>query len=306
MRNTSLGFNINNYRNKSQSPFISDNYSKLIKPKVADSGTDPKGSMTEFMNHDLIKPLIRPQIEAYKRDDSKFYQTNKEKWALGTTKRCIYKEYEANERKINENQGKYYERQSSEMKNKYKNSFLTSDNIAIRSNPYERNSLKPNNIQKYIKQERKFEDNSKANINNSYIINNQNSTINNKSGAEYNIINLNNDYISKKPFFNILDKKRANIRKGISEFSDLTRDFAPNFNWLYKAEYETNPNIFKKYNGVFTYLYDKSQRNGNMASPFGNRDNSKSRILDVKERFTMKNIQRKANYLMKLEMRKKI
>jgi hypothetical protein len=95
-------------------------------------------------------------------------------------------------------------------------------------------------------------------------------TSNNISSVDYNIITFRkgfnkNDTINSS---NIFDQKINNKKKSVCEFSDLTRDFAINLDKNYQNAYKENPKRFYAYNGVFTYLYDASHRNGNISMPF--------------------------------------
>jgi hypothetical protein len=93
-------------------------------------------------------------------------------------------------------------------------------------------------------------------------------TINNLSSANYNIINHESDYISKKKDVGLTNKRILNRQKSMSEFIDLV---SPNYHRLDKSLEERlnkNPNIFKKQTGVFSNMYDISIRNGSISIPF--------------------------------------
>ena len=59
-----------------------------------------------------------------------------------------------------------------------------------------------------------------------------------------------------------------NKKKSVCEYSDLTRNFAIHLEKNYQKAIKDNPKRFLTYNGVFTYLYDASHRNGNISMPF--------------------------------------
>ncbi len=188
--------------------------------------------------------------------------------------------------------------------NDYRKTFIKNDNIAIRQEPNNSNI----NIDKLPKRlpvinpsyETQYRDKDSFSNDGFY------KTLNNRSGAFYNIIDLDPNYISKKPVVKLFDTKAANMKKGICEFADLTRLYAPNYNIDYKNEFSQNKNIFKLNTGIFSHLYDRSHRNGNMVAPFGTRDNKKASSVPLRSRFTMKNAQRKLNFNLKKEMIKKI
>lgn len=93
-------------------------------------------------------------------------------------------------------------------------------------------------------------------------------SINNLSGAKYNIINFDEDYVAKKKSLGLLDYKTCNKKKSVSEFEDLTGPNSLRFNPYFKDCLSKNENIFKKVTGAFTNMYDSSSRNGNISVPF--------------------------------------
>lgn len=299
MNNTSIGFNINNYRSKlyqhnhiSNQPYDS----KLMKTKVADTGTDPKGSLMEFINQDIIRPLERPKLSLYERNDSKQI----DKWAIGTSKRCNNELFEPKKQQFTDT---FYHKKIGN-DDLYRKTFIKTDNIAIRQEPKSNST----NIDKKPKRlpviNPSYESQNRENQ--GYTNDVMYKTLNNRSGAFYNIIDLDSNYVSKKPVVKLFDTKAANMKKGICEFADLTRLYAPNYNNDYKNEFALNKNIFKLNTGIFSHLYDRSHRNGNMVAPFGTRDNKKASSVPIRNRFTMKNAQRRLNYNLKKEMIKKI
>lgn len=271
--------------------------------RIAESGNDPKGALVEFIRKDVIKPMIRPKIEEY----NNFNNTFTDKWALCTTKNCSnqeqvpkmqqYKEYN-----FPSKDGVHVE--------KYKNFHLKSDNISIygdQSITEKEHMNKTFNPKSYYAQKQRFGVHTETyHTQKDYSSNDYYKTINNRSGAPYNIITLDGDYVSKKAIPKLLDVKTANMKKGICEFSDLTRDLAPNFNPIYKDTLNQNNNIFRVQTGIFTHLYDRSHRNGNIVAPFGSRDNRSLSKTALQLRYTMKNVKRRQEYQMKQEMKNKI
>ena len=57
------------------------------------------------------------------------------------------------------------------------------------------------------------------------------------------------------------------MKKGIGEYGDLMRPTALNPNHDHLNAFKEDPNIFKRKNGVFTYLYDSAHRFGE-SKPF--------------------------------------
>lgn len=271
--------------------------------RIAESGTDPKGALVEFIGKDVIKPLNRPKIEEYKN----FNNTFTDKWALCTTKNCSnpvqvpkiqqYKEYN-------------FPSNDPEKVEKYKSFHLKSDNISIYGdrnssvNEHMNKTFNPNSL--YAQKQRFGVHTETYNSQKDYSSNDYYKTINNRSGAPYNIITLDSDYVSKKTIPKLLDVKTANMKKGICEFSDLTRDYAPNYNPIYKESLENNKGLFRVQTGIFTHLYDRSHRNGNIVAPFGSRDNRSLSKTALQLRYTMKNVKRRQDYFIKQEMKNKI
>lgn len=96
-------------------------------------------------------------------------------------------------------------------------------------------------------------------------------TMNNMSSVEYNILSpTERNNLSGLVSIKCMDKKIATKKKGVGEFSDLTRKFHPNYYPQYKEALNENKQIFRKYNGIFTYLYDSAYRNGEIVVPFRN------------------------------------
>jgi len=91
-------------------------------------------------------------------------------------------------------------------------------------------------------------------------------TVNNTSSVGYDIINGDENKLSGFKKIKIFEKKITNKKKGVTEFADLTRYYTPNFIENFKKY--TDNKIFYKYNGIFSYMYNVSHRNGNLAVPF--------------------------------------
>ena len=87
--------------------------------------------------------------------------------------------------------------------------------------------------------------------------------MNNKSSVEYNILMpTERNTIAGAMIMKVMDKKIATKKKGVGEFSDLTRPFNPNYSQQYQTAIFEDNHIFKKYNGIFSYLYDSAHKNG--------------------------------------------
>ena len=95
---------------------------------------------------------------------------------------------------------------------------------------------------------------------------NPNFSVNNNSSVVYNIINGSENKYTGLKKIKIFDKKVANKKKGVTEFSDLARSFFPNYNPQY-PQFEKDK-IFNRYNGLFSQMYNSAWRNGNLVIPF--------------------------------------
>lgn len=54
----------------------------------------------------------------------------------------------------------------------------------------------------------------------------------------------------------------TNVKKGIGEYRDLQRVTSINPNPDFLKAFEENNDLFKRKNGIFTYLYDSAARFG--------------------------------------------
>lgn len=93
------------------------------------------------------------------------------------------------------------------------------------------------------------------------------------------------------------------MKKGISEYFELTRLFAPNFDPLYNQEYKKNQDIFKKNTGIFSHVYDRAHHNGFIVVPF-KKGTEKISPGNLYTRFTMKSLKRKQDFIHRKELEK--
>jgi hypothetical protein len=105
-------------------------------------------------------------------------------------------------------------------------------------------------------------------------------TMNNRSSVTYNILNNDHNQTSGVMVLKIFDKNITNKKKGVAEICDLTRAFNPNFNKKYQGTLDDKPNVFHRYNGIFSHMYDAAHRNGNIVIPF--RNNNENKPKEVK------------------------
>lgn len=228
-------------------------------------------------------PLMSKISNEFLREKKINYNSErKNKWALNMDKSCPdennlpfvqpYKEY-----------NNFFDRsrQSQEQVNKYKNSFLDNDNISIRhfiKSDKKAFALKKistdnddlHNLKRTFLAKSLFGPHHET-INYSWIPQ-KGTTINNRSSVNYNIIspkeNKDDEFWSKKIELSLMNKKINNRQKNIAEFSDLTAPFGLRINREFENQYNYNPDIFKNYMGIFSHMYQMSQRNGNLSVPF--------------------------------------
>jgi len=101
----------------------------------------------------------------------------------------------------------------------------------------------------------------------------------------------------------VSDKKITNKKKGITEIVDISKPFFHNFNKNFENIFEDKKEIFRKYNGSFSYLYDSSHRNGNLVVPFRSDKNAHmKRMIDNQGSYANKSFSRKNEYSNKLRL----
>jgi len=126
----------------------------------------------------------------------------------------------------------------------------------------------------------------------SWLPTNPNFSVNNNSSVIYNIINGEANNLSGIKKIKIFDKKVTNIKKGIAEFSDLSRSFFPNYNPDYPKF--TKDGTFFRYKGLFSQMYDSAWRNGNLVIPFRDK---KTEIVKEPDLSYDRSVSPKYNYL---------
>lgn len=255
----------------------SRSYRRFAPNKLADQGFDPMACKLEFLKKDIIKPLQRPNIyekfniKSPKYIHTEMYKTRMQentKWALETVKRSPTFE---NLPKVQPFKTYYF---PPEYNNKnvaqYRSFSLKTDHVGIKVP----NIKKVNDKESFLKMKEKFSISTESSKENMWAPNIKSNTSNGLSSKDYNIINFlpNNNFMGK---MSILNKTLHNHKKGISEYYDLTKTFAVGFNKNYNECYKENNTRFRKFNGIFTDMYDSSHKNGNIIMPFGRKGENK-------------------------------
>ena len=237
-------------------------FNRFGKPKVADTGIDPSSVFINFNNKDPTKPYNVKDSSIYNEYYHKYIPTEPLRWSIGNT--CICNDEKLLPKK-EQFKDYYFSNHKKDDIEKYKNNYLSTDNISIRM-PNISKSLDSKNFP-YLKMKSEFGTN--QNSESYWVPQVQNrATMSNRSSVEYDIINNEKNPITGVVNVGILDKAVNNKKKGVAEFSDYLKPFNYNPNKRYLKCYDRNNNRFHFYKGVFSELYDSTARNGNIYIPF--------------------------------------
>ena len=246
-------------------------YKRFISFRKSLTGLDPYYKYINFTNKDIINPMQRPTL--YEKFDIKsptyqhnnLYNTkrnNEKKWAIGTVARAPDED-----RLPKRQQFKIYyfpPKYNNKDPENYKKFFLKTDCIGIRVPQIS----KINSDKSFIKMKIGYSASNETKIENQWVPSAGENSNNNISSKNYNIINFRPLSNERKTNNRILNKSLNYRKKGIGEYYDLTNVYNKNFNKEYSKKFEENPKRFYKFNGVFTNMYDSSNRNGKITLPF--------------------------------------
>ena len=247
-------------------------FNRFMKPKISNTGVDPRQTFIDFINKDIPKPYKNNLSPLYKENKKNNLQIETTKWSLGTTCNCSRKEFLP---KIDP--FKQYHFITDNNNNKLRTTYLSTDHISIKTPDMLKTigAIKDNNGKSILKlKELNFNSES-----NSYWVPFFHKDDNNfnRSSVDYNIINYSDNKSSGKRESTILEKSVNNKKKGVTEFFQLHRIFEPNFSPKYSQMFKENNKRFMKYKGTFTQLYDSYNKNGNVYQPFS-KSNSNEKI----------------------------
>lgn len=230
------------------------------------------------MNQDITKPYTANRTVLYNLTERNDPSIRNLKWSLNPQLNCSKEKHLP---KIQQFKEYNFIKRDKEKIEQYKNNYLETDNIAIRVPDFVKDKHKLNErtksedftMQKIFKTpflDMKNEFNVNTLSDSSWAPKNYEKSANNKSSVDYNIISFQKGFgnIDKINSSNIFDRKLMNKKKSVCEYSDLTRNFAIHLDKNYQKAIKDNPKRFLAYNGVFTYLYNASHRNGNISMPF--------------------------------------
>ena len=254
-------------------------FNRFIKPKMSNTGVDPSQTFLDFINKDIPKPY-QSKLFPFSTKNKNSIKIENTKWSIGTTCNCIRKEFLP---KFQQFKNYYFISNTNDNnKNNLRNTYLSTDHISIKTpDSLDILEAKKEN-KKSILNLKKLNINSESN---SFWVPFTHSDKNNfnRSSVDYNIINYKNNTISGKRETSILEKSTNNKKKGVTEFSQLQRNFEPNYRPKFRQMLKDNNNIFMKYKGTFTQLYDSYNKNGNVFQPFS-KSNSNEKINNINKK----------------------
>jgi len=246
-------------------------YRRFPETKKALSGMDPSGKIQEFINKDIIKPLTRPSL--YDNFDIKnpnynhidLYKTrpnNNDKWAINTI--CRAPNFESLP-KVQPFRTYYFPpKYNNKDIEKYRSYSLKTDHIGIKVPRIKK--IEPKDS--FLKLKNDYSVSTETKKENKWTPYPSINSLKTLSSKNYDIIN----FMPIFPFDSncqIMNKTLNYRKKGVGEFSDLSRTFRVNINKDFVQKFEENPKRFLKYTGIFSNMYDASHKNGNIITPFG-------------------------------------
>ena len=240
-------------------------YERFIPTKIALTGVDPSGNINEFISNDIIHPMKRPNlyIKTFSVDNSKKNIGMDNRWALKTTAKC-------NDRKslpkLQPFVSYYFPpKYNNKDIDNYRKFSLKTVHIGIQVPRCEKVSQEKS----FIKLKTDYYFNTETKKENEWVPLTCKNSTNNISSKDYNIINFKPLPKANPNPHILLNRTLYFKKKGIGEFADLTKTFRVNFNKEFADQLKENPYRFRKYQGIFSDMYDSSHKNGDIITPFG-------------------------------------
>ena len=240
-------------------------YERFVPTKIALTGIDPSGNINEFISNDIIHSMRKPNLytKTFKVDNSNKNIDMNNRWALRTIAKC-------NDRKSLPKMQpfvSYYfpPKYNNKDIDNYRKFSLKTDHIGIQVPRCE----KVSHEKSFIKLKTDYYFNTETKKENEWVPFTCKNSTNNISSKDYNIINFKPILKSNPNSHIILNKTLYFKKKGIGEFADLTKAFRVNFNKEFADQLKENPYRFRKYQGIFSDMYDSSHKNGDIITPFG-------------------------------------
>ena len=252
-------------------------YRRFPETKKALSGMDPSGKIQEFINKDIIRPLSRPslydhfniKLPNYKHNE--LYNTkpnDNSKWAINTA--CRAPNFETLP-KVQPYRTYYFPpKYNNKDVEKYRAYSLKTDYIGIKVPRIKKIDPKDS----FLKLKSDYSVSSETLKDNKWFPYPSKNSLKTISSKNYDIINFLPN-LQDNSNLQIMNRTLNFRKKGVGEFSDLSRTFRVNINKDFKQKFEENPKRFHKYTGIFSNMYDASHKNGNIIPPFGHKIKSK-------------------------------
>ena len=244
-------------------------FQRFMKIKISNSGINEEAAFLRFSQRDYSKPYkkkLNPILLQYKN----YSPPNNCKWSIGTTYICNNEKLIPKKDPFKEY---HFTKKINDTKNS-QNSFLP--------------TMKNNNRNSFLEMKEEYNNTTESgSFWSPYksVLN----TVANRSSVNYNIINHSKNEISGAKNAKLFDKVIHNKNKGIEEFIDKQRLYAPNINVKYNQLFNDNQLRFRIYKGLFTDRYDSANKSGSNYNIFqGNKI-----TIENNEEKNKKNVERK-------------
>ena len=249
-------------------------YRRFPETKIALTGMDPSGKIKEFINKDIIKPLMKPCLYENFNIKSPNYKhnnlintrpNNNSKWAINTA--CRAPNFDTLP-KVQPFKTYYFPpKYNNKDPEKYRAFSLKSDYIGIKVPTIKKINPKDS----FLKLKADYSVSSESMKENGWAPYPSKNSMKTFSSKNYDIINF-MPIIPYSSNCQIMNKTLYYRKRGVGEFDDLSKTFRVNINKDFIRKFEENPNRFRKFTGIFSNMYDASHKNGNIITPFGQKN----------------------------------
>ena len=229
------------------------NFHRFGKEIMTNSGINPDAVYVRFYEREITQPYKKSNFII---EEKKYIPDYPLKWSLGYSCKC-------NKPYLIPKQQQFTVYKFSNKLSK-ENNVHSTDNIFNSNYNIENDKNYKNEKFPFLDMKKKFYglSNSKEWIPRIY----DNFSNTNKSNVDYNIItNIPKENYEKVHLPEMIKNKK---RKGIADYSEQLMPFYPKFREDYSKLLDENNNIFRRYNGIFSSMYDSSAKNGNIYKPF--------------------------------------
>ena len=230
------------------------NFHRFGKELITNSGINPDAIYVRFYEREITQPYKKPKCII---EENKNIPDNSLKWSLGYACKC--------------NKPYFIPKQQQFTIYNFSNKLSKENNVHSTDNIFNNNNINIENNNNFKNEKFPFL-NMKKKI---YQLSNSKNWIpriydnfsnSNKSNVEYNIItNIPKENYEKEHLPEMIKNKK---RKGIAEYNENLMPFYPKYRKDYSKLLNENRNLFRRFNGIFTSMYDSSAKNGNIYKPF--------------------------------------